>query len=105
MKEIAAIETTSFKLEKGYDMNDFIKVNENIDPWLKLQPGFRSRHMAETGGGKIVDMLIWDSSKQGTESMHRLLDEFADSPIHSMIDQSTVDWGILPVYHEISINL
>jgi len=99
-KEISAIEVTSFKLN-NHTMDDFIAINKPIDAWLKQQPGFRSRHIAQQRDGRIQDILLWDSVQEGSDSMHRLMDEFNDSPIHDMIDQSTVLWNIWPVWHEI----
>jgi hypothetical protein len=46
-------------------------------------------------------MLMWDSVKNGTAAMHRLMQELRDSPVHGMIDQSTVSWNISDVEHSI----
>ncbi|MGB7196595.1 MAG: hypothetical protein WBD81_24335 [Collimonas pratensis] len=96
MKE--AIEITTFKLA-GYSCADFIAANADVDAWLKRQPGFRSRHVAEREDGTIVDMLLWDTVAHGTDAMQRLMDELADSPVHAMIDQDTVSWSVTPVRH------
>lgn len=93
-----AIEITTFQLN-GCDCKEFIAANAELDVWLARQPGFRSRTMAEQKDGTIIDMLFWDSVAQGTASMHRLMDEQRDSPVHAMIDQGTVSWSIAPVRH------
>jgi len=38
-----AMEITTFKLVPGHSINDFIATNDDIDAWLKPQPGFRSQ--------------------------------------------------------------
>lgn len=95
-----AIEITTFQLNGG-TCQEFIAANAELDIWLARQPGFQSRTMAEQKDGTIVDMLFWDSVAQGTASMHRLMDELRDSPVHGMIDQDTVSWSIAPVRHRV----
>jgi hypothetical protein len=100
MKKLEAVEITTFKL-RGYTCDQFIAANEEIDAFLKRQPGFLSRRIFQKTDRTIVDMLIWDSVKNGTASMHRLMDELSDSIVHDMIDQSTVEWNINEVEHHI----
>lgn len=95
------LEMTTFKLEKGKTYIDFIEANADVDVWLKKQPGFQSRHIAQQRDGTIIDALIWDSQADGTNAMNRLMEELADSPVHGVIDQGTVSWNIYPVYHQI----
>jgi hypothetical protein len=95
-----AIEITTFHLN-GCSCAEFVAANAELDAWLARQPGFRSRTMAEQKDGTIIDMLFWDSVAQGTTSMHRLMDEMRDSPVHGLIDQGTVNWTIAPVRHAI----
>ena len=100
-KKPGGLEMTTFKLEKGKTYQDFIAANADVDIWLKKQPGFQSRHIAEQPNGTIIDALIWDSEADGTNAMHGLMKELADSPVHLVIDQGTVSWNIYPVYHQI----
>lgn len=104
MKKPEAVEITTFKL-KGYSCEQFIAANNEIDDFLKRQPGFISRRIFQKTDHTIVDMLIWDSVKNGTESMHRLMDELSESIVHDMIDQSTVEWNINQVEHQLIIDL
>ena len=94
-----AIEITSFRLVKGYSGEDFVVANVEVDRWLKRQPGFRSRRIAERDDGTIDDMLLWDSVAEAEASMHRLMDELRNSPVHTMIDQGTVSWTVSTVRH------
>lgn len=96
-----AIEITTFKL-KGYSNEDFIAANAEIDDWLKRQPGFQSRRIAERDDGTIVDTLIWDTAANGSAAMNRLMDEMGQSVVHDMIDHRTVSWSIAPVLHRIT---
>jgi len=100
MKKSEAVEITAFKL-KGYTCDQFIAANQEIDVFLKRRTGFISRRIFQKTDRTIVDMLIWDTVKNGTESMHRLMDELSDSIVHDMIDQSTVEWNINQVEHQL----
>ena len=95
------LEMTTFKLTKGNTYKDFIVANKDVDAWLKKQPGFQSRHIAQKPDGTIIDALIWDSEAEGTNAMQRLMTELADSPVHGTIDQGTVSWNIFPIYHQL----
>jgi hypothetical protein len=86
-------------------MADFIAVNVDVDAWLSRQPGFRSRRIAQRDDGVIVDMLIWDSVEEAEDSMHRLMDELRDSPVHALIDQRTVSWTVASVGHSTNVNV
>ncbi|MBB5623537.1 hypothetical protein HDE69_004623 [Pedobacter cryoconitis] len=95
------LETTTFKLVKDKSYQDFITANADVDAWLKKQPGFQSRHIAQQRDGTIIDVLTWDSERDGNTAMHRLMSELADSPVHDIIDQGTVSWNMYPIYHQI----
>ena len=96
-----AIEVTTFKLN-GQSCKEFVAANADIDAWLKRQPGFRSRRIAERDDGTIVDVLIWDSAEDGHKAASGVMTEMGHSPVHAMIDQSTVEWTVAPVRHRIA---
>ncbi|UPZ14898.1 hypothetical protein [Flavobacterium humidisoli] len=97
-----AIELTTFKL-RGFTTKQFIEANATIDAFLKRQKGFRSRTIFELKKDVVYDMLVWDSEEDGTNAMHKLMTELSDSPVHDMIDQSTVSWNIAPVEHFVNL--
>lgn len=96
-----AIEITTFKLVKGCTCEQFIAGNRDVDSWLKGQPGFRSRRIAQRNDGTIVDMLLWTSADDAESAMHRLMDELQHSPVHALIDQRTVSWTVASVFHSV----
>jgi hypothetical protein len=96
-----AIEVTTFRLAKGVSMKRFVKANEDIDPWLRKQPGFISRHMFEREDGHVVDSLFWTSSKARRQAASGIVKEMAHSPVHAAIDHSTVDWSVKQVAHDV----
>jgi hypothetical protein len=96
-----AIEVTTFKLNRGLTVADFIAANADVDAWLLRQPGFISRRIAQRDDGVVVDLLVWASARDGEEAAARLMDELAGSPVHAAIDQSTVSWTVSPVHHHL----
>jgi hypothetical protein len=97
---MSAIEITSFKL-RDCTAAQFVTANAELDLWLKRQPGFRSRSIAERADGVIWDVLVWDSVALGEASAARLMDEQRDSVVHGLIDMRTVCWTVSPVLHAI----
>lgn len=97
---IEAIEIVSFQLVQGTSFSAFVDANREIDAWLLLQPGFRSRRIAQQAGSHVVDLLVWDSEEVASTAMHKLMDELRDSPVHALIDQETVTWSLAAVRHK-----
>jgi hypothetical protein len=92
-----AIELTTFRLVGSCSVDEFIVANADINAWLNLQPGFRSRRICVLDDGSIVDMLIWDTAEQGSDAAGRIMHETGDSPVHALIDQRSVVWRIAEV--------
>lgn len=93
-----AIEVTTFKLQRGLTIGDFLLANTDVDAWLLKQPGFISRRIAQREDGVVVDVLVWKSVADGEDGAARLMVDLADSPVHAAIDQRTVDWTVSPVH-------
>jgi hypothetical protein len=98
-----AIEITTFKLVKACSVKDFVAANADIDAWLQHQSGFRSRRITMQEDGTVVDMLLWNSTTEAEDAMHRLMNELRDSPVHTMIDPRTVSWNVSLVLHFIAL--
>lgn len=97
-----AIELTTFKLN-NCTIQQFISANKEVDEFLKQQKGFVSRSIFELKENIVHDLLIWENAEDGTNAMHRLMDELSDSVVHDLIDQSTVSWNIAPIEHFVNL--
>ncbi|MFH6996136.1 hypothetical protein [Flavobacterium sp. FlaQc-48] len=97
-----AVELTTFKLN-NFSIQEFILANKEIDEFLKRQKGFLSRSIFELKKGIVHDLLLWESTQDGTAAMHKLMTELSDSVVHDMIDQSTVSWNIAPIEHFVNL--
>lgn len=94
-----ALEITSFKLNRGLKLKDFIKANADIDPWLQKQPGFIWRRIGMRSDGYVVDALLWARAKDAHRSATGIITEMGGSPVHAVIDHSTVDWVVVECPH------
>lgn len=97
---IEAVEIVTFRLAHGVSFADFVEVNHEVDAWLLLQPGFRSRRIGEQHGHRVVDMLVWNSEADAHAAMRKLMEELHDAPVHALIDQDTVTWTVATVRHK-----
>ncbi|WP_406046102.1 DUF3291 domain-containing protein [Micromonospora sp. NBC_00898] len=97
-----ALEMTTFRLAPGLTGADFIKANDDINNYLRRQPGFRWRRMTEDDDGTITDIVAWDSPTDGRRGASGIMTEMADSPVHATIDHTTVDFRIVPVLQHIA---
>ncbi|MBS7233938.1 hypothetical protein KHA90_23290 [Flavobacterium psychroterrae] len=93
-----AIELTTFRLN-NCTIEQFITANAEIDTFLKRQKGFVSRSIFELKKDIVYDLLVWETTEDGTSAMHKLMTELSDSVVHDLIDQSTVSWNIAPIEH------
>lgn len=93
-----AVEFTSFFLIKNKTLDDFIAATKDIHVWLSKRAGFRARHTFQDDAGRIYDLVYWDKESQGVSTMQKLMQVFADSPVHSLINQRTVNWCVQPVF-------
>jgi hypothetical protein len=96
-----AVEVTTFKLNRGLTMADFVEANADVDAWLLKQPGFISRRISQRRDGVVTDLLIWASAQVGEEAATRLMVELANSPVHDAIDQRSVSWTVSPIHHRL----
>lgn len=92
-----ALEITTFRLVSGLSGADFVDANEDINDYLRSQPGFRWRRIVENDDGTITDIVAWKSAKDGRRSAEGIMTKMAGSPVHATINHATVDFRIVPV--------
>ncbi|MDG6107703.1 hypothetical protein Daura_22585 [Dactylosporangium aurantiacum] len=97
-----ALEMTTFRLVPGLTGADFVRANDDINDYLRRQPGFRWRRITEDGDGTITDIVAWDSAAHGRRSASGIMTEMAGSPVHATIDHTTVDFRIVPVLQHVT---
>ena len=99
MREV--LEVTSFKLA-GFSGAQFVAANDEIDDYLRRQPGFRWRRIAQHADGTVIDIVAWDTMANAEASASGIMTEMGHSAVHTMIDQQTVDWRLAPVLQQIA---
>jgi heme-degrading monooxygenase HmoA len=84
------IELVTFRLQKG-DTEGFVDANAAINDWLKRQPGFVSRHLAERDDGTYLDIVFWQSHADALAASAKMMEEMAQSEAMTMIDPMGLD--------------
>jgi hypothetical protein len=97
-----ALEITTFRLAAGLTARDFVRANDDIDAYLRRQPGFRWRRIAADDDGTIIDVVAWESRADAEHSAAGIVTEMASSPVHTTIDHSAVDFRIVSVLRHLT---
>ncbi len=84
------IELVTFRLQKG-DTQGFVDANAAINDWLKRQPGFVSRHLAERDDGSYLDIVFWQTHADALAASNKMVEEMAQSEAMTMIDPMGLD--------------
>jgi len=84
------IELVTFRLQRG-DIGGFVDANASINDWLKRQPGFVSRHLAERDDGTWLDIVFWQSHADALAASNKMMEEMAQSEAMTMIDPMGLD--------------
>nr|WP_200942086.1 hypothetical protein [Angustibacter sp. Root456] len=91
------LEITALSLVAGLSSADFITANEDINAYLRRQPGFRWRRIVEADDGRVVDIVAYDSRERALAGAAGITGEMGDSPVHATIDHGDVDWQLTTV--------
>ena len=91
------LEVTVLRPAPGLTSADFVAANDDINGYLRRQPGFLWRRIAETTDGRIVDIVAYDSPQHARSGAAGITGEMGASPVHDAIDHATVDWQITTV--------
>ena len=57
-----------------------------VNGWLKRQPGFVSRHLAERDDGSFLDIVFWQSHEAALAASAKMMEEMAQDEAMTMID-------------------
>ena len=84
------LELVTFRLVRGSGAQ-FIDANAAISDWLKRQPGFVSRHLAERDDGSYVDIVLWQTHEAALAASGKIMEEMAQSEAMTMIDPMSLE--------------
>ena len=63
------VELVSFRTKAGVTPTQLIAAAEQVNLFLKAQPGFHSRHLGVTENGSWHDILYWESREHVMAAM------------------------------------
>lgn len=95
------LEITTLRPAPGLTPEDFVTANADIDEYLRRQPGFQWRRITVRDDGTVVDIVAYDSRAHAERGASGIMGEMGDSPVHSTIDHSTVDWQLTTVLRHV----
>jgi hypothetical protein len=95
------LEVTVLRPAAGLTADDFVAANDDIDDYLRRQPGFRWRRIAVAEDGTVIDIVAYDSMARARAGAAGITGEMADSPVHDTIDHGTVQWRLTKVTHHV----
>ncbi len=72
------IELVRFRLQPGNTAADWLKVNEKINDWMKVQPGFQFRSVSETEDGEWWDLVYWASMEAALAAGEKFLRDLGE---------------------------
>ncbi|MGJ6966719.1 hypothetical protein ACSDR0_32880 [Streptosporangium sp. G11] len=96
------LEITTLRPAPGRTARDFVEANADIDAYLKRQPGFLWRRIVETGDGRVIDIVAYDSPPHARAGAAGITGEMAGSPVHATIDHDSVDWQLTTALHHLA---
>lgn len=79
------LELVTFRLVRGSGQQ-FVDANTAVSDWLKRQPGFVSRHLAERDDGSFLDIVFWQSHEAALAASAKMMEEMAQDEAMTMID-------------------
>jgi hypothetical protein len=95
------LEITTLRPAAGLTPADFVSANDDINAYLRRQPGFRWRRIVAQADGTILDIVAYDSAEHAQAGAAGITGEMAGSAVHATIDHSTVNWRLTEVLQHV----
>jgi hypothetical protein len=87
---MAILELVTFKLAKGISDAEFLAENEYLNNWVKTQPGFEYRALAQTEDGSWTDTVFWQDMETASAAQQRFGEEPSLQGMMKVIDMESV---------------
>ena len=84
-----SVELVTFRTV-SIDAARFVDVNAPLNDWLKRQPGFVARHLAEKDDGRWIDIVFWQSHEAALAASQKLGEEMGQSEAIAAIDPTSI---------------
>ncbi|MFT4765580.1 MAG: hypothetical protein ACI9OH_002692 [Oleispira sp.] len=84
------LELVTFKLANGISDEAFLVENEHLNHWVKSQPGFEYRALAQANDGSWTDTVFWQSMEAASAAQQRFGEEPSLQGMMKVIDMESV---------------
>ena len=84
------LELVTFKLAKGVSDEEFLTENEHLNNWVKSQPGFEYRALAQAEDGSWTDTVFWQDMENASAAQQSFGEEASLQGMMKVIDMESV---------------
>ena len=90
------IELVTFKTKTGVTPDQVISASDDVNRFLKSQPGFVSRHLGQTEDGTWHDILFWESEDHVMAAMEQVASSPYCATFFGLIDPASDSMALFP---------
>jgi len=87
---MAVLELVTFKLLEGTSEQAFLTENENLNHWVKSQPGFEYRALAKTDDGSWTDTVFWQDMASAKAAQENFTKQKSLEGMLKLLDMASV---------------
>ncbi len=84
------LELVTFKLAEGISEQAFLAENEHLNQWVKKQPGFEYRALAQAEDGSWTDTVFWQDMEKAAAAQQSFGEEPSLQGMMKVIDMESV---------------
>jgi hypothetical protein len=88
--KMAILELVTFKLAEGISNKEFLAENEHLNNWVKDQPGFEYRALAQAKDGNWTDTVFWQDMEAASAAQQSFGEEPSLQGMMKVIDIESV---------------
>jgi hypothetical protein len=90
------IELVTFKTKAGVTSDQVISAAEDVNLFLKSQPGFVSRYLGQAEDGTWYDILLWESQVSVMAAMEKVASSTHCTTFFGLIDSASDSMALFP---------
>lgn len=90
------IELVTFKTKLGVTPDQVLSAADDVNHFLKSQPGFVSRHLGQTEDETWHDILFWESQDHVMAAMEKVASSSSCSIFFGLIDSASDSMALFP---------
>lgn len=90
------IELVTFKTKVGVTTDQVVSASDDVNRFLKSQPGFVSRNLGQAEDGTWHDILFWESQAHVMAAMEKVAASSSCATLFGLIDPDSDSMALFP---------